>query len=312
MPYKDTASNLRKELHQKRSDMGVKCQPSFNTHINELNAITNKYGSDPYDLDFATRSEMINKVEFYAKGGNWNEAFIKDGTIFHRLERLPSFISRHTNDFKDVFDGGYGIALPKTHPGGKKVDLSEPIIEDFFNNLIDIYSKNGKWLQLNKLLHKYNAHRDISWWTNSFEYAENNFSMPKFFTGYDITYKNKWIVDFAHHVGMANDWLHDYLIFMKFNSSDSIKSSVKVPSIIDAYDQLIFFPCNESDIPPHGLALHINETIRPNYREFILTQVPIDKVSFILVKINTRDLKIINPYANIDDDLLNRLINLIV
>ena len=311
MAYEDTDLDLIHKLYYERSTKGVNFQPTFLEYLSNLNEIATRHKVVPFDLSNNARTEMLNTVDCYASGGTWKNADILKNVVFHRVEKATSFFSRHFGCYLNKKMGyGFDSLIPiPSPPAGTRVDLPRDIAELAFTKLIDLYKEQNDWLDLSKLINQYNSHRAISWWTDSYDYSE--FSLPKYFTGKGVTIENKWIVDFAHRVGMVNDWLSDNLIFFSFNSNDAIINEVKVPSIIDAYEQPIFLPRKENEHPKCGFAIHINVELTPNYREYIVTKIPIDKVKFIPIKISTSELKKIGPYATINDELVSKLIEIL-
>jgi hypothetical protein len=139
-------------------------------------------------------------------------------------------------------------------------------------NWNQVYSKGkGDWVALSRLARgSYLCEpRHFSWWT----------TFPLF----------EDVIGGAHQIGMTNDWVAEHSVVLRC-PVEYVKSSgsAYVPSVIDAYTQMIFHPTKSASSPAHGVTVNLSmyPTLAPGIDEVLLPALPVDVLDILPVYVD--------------------------
>lgn len=130
-------------------------------------------------------------------------------------------------------------------------------------------------------------------WINLTECAKGNLKYKRnfsFWTNEEYDYNN--IVTDCFKVGLATDWFDKLVLVLRCKFSEVNPIDIRVPTAIDAFDQPIFHPRKDNDsIPPkHGTAIYIScDPLTLGKKEFVVGEVPADKIEFKIVEMKDKD-----------------------
>lgn len=140
-------------------------------------------------------------------------------------------------------------------------------------NWDQVYNKSsGGWMRLSKFADgTYKCHpRHFSWWT----------SFPLF----------RDVISGAHRVGMTNDWVAVQCVVLrcpvKYVSNNKLAF---VPSVIDAFMQMIFHPTKDAIFPPYGITIDLSlypVALSPGIDEVVLPELGVDQLEILPVNAN--------------------------
>ncbi|GAB2592162.1 hypothetical protein GCM10027190_45690 [Spirosoma areae] len=246
-------------------------------------------------------AELARQVAYYDPGAQWVVGDIGDQPYLYRIETLQSFVSKHIGRFKSMREGGFGIGTDIPAAETSREVNYQKIWEDLCNK----YDED--WLSLSNWVKEFFAYRQFSWWTTNF--PEPTVRLPRYFVGADLTFQHKWMVDLAHHVGIANDWLSNNLLLLRCDCTQIPPQSIRVPSVVDGFCQLIFDPQPQLPQPAHGIAIRLGEPFQHGYTEYAVTHIPVDAITFVPVAISDITLDRINEHARINDSMYVKLID---
>jgi|SRR5215216_1414223 len=107
--------------------------------------------------------------------------------------------------------------------------------------------------------------RCFSWWT----------SYPLF----------EDVIDGAHRIGMTNDWVAVQTVVLRC-PVDYVKENklASVPTVIDAFMQLIFHPTKDSISPRYGITIDLSlypNTLSPGLDEVVLPALSVDMLEIL-------------------------------
>ncbi|TLV01327.1 hypothetical protein [Dyadobacter luticola] len=296
MAWKNISDELKIRLFEKRTSEGIGRQPSCKDDILALNGVVKKANLVPYDDMRVVRPQLEVCSSSYQSGGKWREAQHPTNSALYRVETLESFVTKHFDYFTTYVES----------PSAFNINPRTQSLNEIFKILTNYYKANHQWMNLSNLVYKYFSYRGFSWWTDDFDHGAE--MMPRFFEGEDLNIHNRWILEFAFSVGISSDWLSDWLIFLKLPNVSNLQSKLSIPSVIDAYNQPIFFPQNETQSPKYGIAYDLNERPVPKIREFVMTNVPSVEIEFIPVRIDLSSIDSISPFARLTDSLIENLL----
>lgn len=137
-------------------------------------------------------------------------------------------------------------------------------------NWNQVYNKSkGGWMRLGKVADgTYKCHpRRFSWWT----------SFPLF----------QDVISGAHRIGMTNDWVAEQCVVLRC-PIDYVNNNklAFVPSVIDAFMQMIFHPTKDAISPPYGITIDLSlypVTLSPGIDEIVLPELRVDQLEILLV-----------------------------
>lgn len=137
-----------------------------------------------------------------------------------------------------------------------------------------VYIKSkGGWAPLSQFArgHYCCEPRHFSWWT----------TFPLF----------QDVIRGAHYIGMTNDWVAEQCVVLRcpaeFVNSNGLAN---VPSVIDAYTQLIFHPTRHDAPPSHGITINLSlypEVLTPGIDEVLLPALPVKILEIMPVNVTT-------------------------
>lgn len=133
-----------------------------------------------------------------------------------------------------------------------------------------VYSKSkGDWVPLSRFARgSYSCEpRHFSWWT----------TFPLF----------QDVIRGAHQIGMTNDWVATECVVLRCPAAYvKSKGLANVPSVIDAYTQMIFHPTRRDSSPPHGVTINLSLyplALTPGIDEVLLPALPVDVLEILPV-----------------------------
>jgi hypothetical protein len=125
----------------------------------------------------------------------------------------------------------------------------------------------GGWTRLNRLAagtYKCRPRR-FSWWT----------SYPLF----------QDVISGAHCVGMTNDWVPFQCVVLRCRIDYVNRNKLAlVPSVIDAFMQLIFHPTRDVSFPPYGITIDLSlfpRTLSPGIDEVVLPEISVAEIEVL-------------------------------
>lgn len=132
----------------------------------------------------------------------------------------------------------------------------------------------GAWVSLSRFAdgeYKCNP-RHFSWWTSFPLYQD--------------------VIDGAHRIGMTNDWVAEECVVLRC-PVDYVKDNnlAFVPSVIDAFMQMIFHPTRDAISPPYGITIDLSfypDTLVPGIDEVVLRGVPVEQIEVFPVYANNK------------------------
>jgi len=140
-------------------------------------------------------------------------------------------------------------------------------------NWNQVYKKGkGGWTPLRRLARGgYRCEpRHFSWWT----------TFPLF----------RDVISGAHRIGMTNNWVAEECVVLRcpveYVNSHGL---AYVPSVIDAFTQMIFHPTKHSSSPPHGVTIDLSlypVTLSPGIDEVLLPGLPVDQLEIMPVSVD--------------------------
>lgn len=221
------------------------------------------------------------KKEFEALGFYVDEAFGRPAHITNRddfLYRICSIV--------DIVNGTEWLKDEET-------DVA---------NWDQVYKKsNGGWMPLSKVasgIYKCQP-RHFSWWTT-------------------LPLSRQDVIPSAHRIGMTNDWVATQCVILRCPVKHVNEYNLAyVPSVIDAFMQMIFHPTRDATSPPHGITIDLSMyplTLCPGTDEIVLSKVRVDKIEVLPVNMEKDDrkgqLKVLSDCPTFRDMLKNYYENL--
>lgn len=125
----------------------------------------------------------------------------------------------------------------------------------------------GGWTRLSRLAggtYKCRPRR-FSWWTSYPLYQD--------------------VISGAHTVGMTNDWVGVECVVLRCRIDYvNLNKMALVPSVIDAFMQLIFHPTKDVNFPPYGITIDLSlfpRTLSPGIDEVVLPEISVDQIEVL-------------------------------
>jgi len=132
----------------------------------------------------------------------------------------------------------------------------------------------GEWVPLSRFARgKYKCNpRHFSWWTSFPLYQD--------------------VIDGAHRIGMTNDWVAEECVVLRC-PVEYVKANnlAYVPSVIDAFMQMIFHPTKDDVSPPYGITIDLSfypHTLVPGIDEVVLCEVPVEQIEVLPIYADTK------------------------
>jgi hypothetical protein len=306
MAWDDIEKDLINKLVDKRHFAGLQRQSELAEDFAKLIALLEEKQKSPFDtIELECFESLAECCKSFKEGGHWQCGDPCNNRYFYRIETVESFFYKHKQYLHTDYENSDHILL--NVPENSQGETWQAVYERIFQTLCTHYNNKPGWQSLERLVSRYYGHRGFTWWTNDFKFEEVG-KFPERFSGTDLSVEHRWVLEFAFQVGIASDWLSDYLLFLRLDSTKMDENNIKIPSIIDALLQPIFSPQQFYQHSRWGKAFHLKDPIHPQYREYVIKQVPVEAVEYIPVRIDTKSLNDINPKARLDNEMLNALI----
>lgn len=245
-------------LHEIRQVKGKQRQKRHSKVLDDLDNIMKPVKS-PYDPNVVDRNvyDRLRTHNLFISGSIGYEASILNSEYIYRLTsayKLAKVFQEHNN------------WIFKVRPSTKSV-------EKVFNVRFRAeFPNKNTWINLTKcakgnLIYK----RNFSFWTSE-EYDHDNMVTDSF------------------RVGLATDWFDKLGIILRCKFSEVYPIDIRVPTVIDAFDQPIFHPRRDSISPKNGMAIHINcDPLTLGKQEFVVGEIPADKIEFRFVEMKDKE-----------------------
>ncbi len=154
--------------------------------------------------------------------------------------------------------------------GGDRGDFAGQLPEDVHTHLM---AEPTHWRPLSMLIGgPVQSRFDISWWTSLDLSAA---TLPQ---------------AAALRVGVALDWLSEHSVVLRVPSTDPhLRAALRVPTIVDAFQQPIFAAERDDDSPASGVTIDLSrpEALQPGVPEYVVGPLAVDGVEFRPVRIDT-------------------------
>lgn len=120
-------------------------------------------------------------------------------------------------------------------------------------------------------------------WTPLSEFADGEYRCnPRHFSWWTSFPLDQDVISGAHRVGMTNDWVAEECVVLRCPVEYVNKNNLAfVPSIIDAFMQMIFHPTMDEISPPYGITIDLSfypHTLAPGIDEVVLREIPVEQL----------------------------------
>jgi len=93
------------------------------------------------------------------------------------------------------------------------------------------------------------------------------------------------VIGGAHRIGMTNDWVAEECVVRRC-PVEYVKDNdlAFVPSVIDAFMQMIFHPTKDAVAPPYGITIDLSfypHTLAPGIDEVVLREIPVEQIEVL-------------------------------
>jgi hypothetical protein len=225
----------------------------------------------PYGLSYQERQEVLG-VLLEGLAGVRKVAELPDSDYLYRVCNVEDFI--------------YNTQFPLSPSDKNEPDPSIAVWERLRTE------SNGQWRSVSGTIGKeYAGCGQISWWTD--------LPLPV-----DI-------VPGALKIGMCTNWLIDRSILIRCKVSFVRAARLAyVPTILDAFCQLIFHPRHESKSPPSGKAIDLSQPgpLSTGASEFVLRPIDCSRIDFLPIAIPSDMKKSYREHHDNHEKLLDRLL----
>lgn len=152
--------------------------------------------------------------------------------------------------------------------GNQRIDLTSP--DRLFQSFLTDHRRSGAWLSLSRVLvGRVHGTRRLDFWTDLDLQPQN---LPP---------------SSAYRLGLPRNYLPRDPLVLRCPARlfRQKKYALRVPSILDGYDHAAFFATRDRDRRPSGHALDLNEPghLVEGAREYVASDLPVDKIQFIPV-----------------------------
>jgi hypothetical protein len=248
----DRSTNLQMSdqtiIHAIRQRIGITRQPPHSDDLRELHTLLTALGvSHPYELDY-TQRVTLETNRAYAQGGRGPSATVPSDGFLYRIASAKAV--------------AYGV--DELTLGGITEDDNEDVIWNAYNDIAD----PDKWRSLSRYARgDLIGRRGVTWWTSLVLSRDN-------------------VVAGAYKMGMYGLWIPVYALLLrcpvKFLLTDG---DPLVPTVLDAFDQEVFYPTKYSDGPTCGITISLEHSgsVATGTHEFILSPVPVKKIEILPV-----------------------------
>lgn len=246
-----TDTDPHQKIYELRSTCGRVRQPRHQAALERLElALGNLLGRDHPYHLDHDQKKMLEDGEAAFKNGGSGDSGVITGTEY--LYRLCN-----------IYDLIYNT--PVAGAPSEKTDAGF-VWEQLLN------TSQGNWLRFNDPGNQtYFGYSSISWWTD--EFLEND------------------VVLSALKAGLFVNWLGQYSVLMRCPLSKlGTKSLLFVPTVIDAFCQLVFHPTEEMAHPTAGITVDLSQTgpFIPGVKEYVLKPIELRDLEFLPVEITVK------------------------
>jgi len=165
-------------------------------------------------------------------------------------------------------------------------------IVNAFEELLD-RTQHGDWYPLNNVIAGIiNNKRGFTWWTD-----------------YDpLSVKNH--MKAIHKMGIANNWINEKSVIMRCELN-KLFDKIKIPTIIDGYDSILFFPSKITPRLKSGFTLNLRnrKDFSDGCKEIVLRDVPTSIIEIKPLKLKIMKEKLIFYNTSV---FLNDLYNFLI
>ena len=238
-------------IHSIRQSKGSIRQPPHSDDLRELHDFLVDLGEPhPYELPYDSRVALETK-ESYAQGGRGLSASILPSGFLYRISSAKSV----------------AYAVDDLRLGSVTKEDPDSVIWNSFNDISD----PDIWRRLNRYAEgELIGRRGITWWT-SLALGKTN------------------IVAGAYKMGMYDLWVPVYTLLLRCPVSYILAhGNLLVPTVLDAFDQEVFYPTQYSDTPTCGISVSLENSgaLAEGTAEFILGPVPVNEIEVLPVFID--------------------------
>lgn len=257
-----------------RSGCGRLRQPTHTHRLDELElALRDNFGGKghPYGLGFREKQELLGLL-LEGLAGVRKAADLPDSEYLYRVCNIEDFI--------------YNTDYPLSPSDMNEPDPSIAVWERLNTE------SDGEWRPVPGGVGKqYAGYGQISWWTD--------LPLPV-----DIVLG-------ALKIGMCTNWLIDRSILLRCKVS-FVKAAglAYVPTVLDAFCQLVFHPRHESKNPPFGKAIDLSQPgpLGVGASEFVLRPTDCRQLEFLPIPVSSDMKKNYKEHHDNHQKLLDRLI----
>lgn len=179
-------------------------------------------------------------------------------------------------------------ALLRENPGW--VSNREPIEQHRI--LIEEFRRTGRWIALDRIIHgPLRGKRGVTWWTS-----------------YRIS--PEALVASAYQLGIARNWISSWSILLRCPRTAFAHAALRVPTVIDAFNQAIFDATADANNPRSGRAIDLTQpdALGPGLDEYVASEVDVHQVEVLPLEVAAADATADPHYLEDDSPLLNSLL----
>ena len=210
------------DLRVARRPVEQRNQPEWGARILELDGESRgDQASNPLELSDRVMSALL-KLPWFVAGPEGPVASLAAFRYLYRLSPLQSLLRDR------------GLTWHRS-----SFPVSEPA--ENWRVMRRLQRNRRDWLPLSQLASGVlTGFRRITWWTSA-------------------EYRPEDVLPTAHKCGVPNDWIAPHSVLLRLDISDIEDQQLKVPTVVDGYLSLIFWPTRSIDSPPHGVTIDLTK-----------------------------------------------------
>jgi hypothetical protein len=168
----------------------------------------------------------------------------------------------HGDDFIYRLAGIKELANDKTISWVSHIKAAQPP-RALFGLVNGDYKRSRDWIPLRRYaVGELSGYRNITFWT-AHELVPTN------------------IVTDAHLLGLTNNGLKEWSVIIRCRVKDlAASNSVRIPTVLDAFTELVFYPTNDSAKSSSGITISLSTTgpLARGVMEFVLDPIRVEKL----------------------------------
>ena len=176
-----------------------------------------------------------------------------------------------------------------------------PVGEEFLYRICSIVDvmKGTEWLdpQVSEVAdwnHVYN--KSGGTWAPLSRFAQGNYRCePRHFSWWTTFPLFQDVLHGAHQIGMTSNWVATECVILRCPAAYVESNGLaNVPSVIDAYTQMIFHPTRHEVSPPHGVTINLSlypAALAPGVDEVLLPSLPVKVLEIMPVSVTKAERK---------------------